>query len=106
LQFLSCLLVLRDLPGQKRAVVYGRRRAAALCGQSALGESRFGSKNWISVARLPFSPRIIKIAFIYAGASTLDRCLPNEILLFIGLPARCELALFMWAISAPRRFFS
>ncbi len=54
------------------------------------GEYRFGAKNWISLGFLSFQPsEFVKVAFVLAGAATLDRLLTTKnltkFLVFSGL---------------------
>ncbi len=56
-----------------------------------LGEIRNGSKNWINLGFTTFQPmEFVKIAFVIAGASTLDRLLKTRNLtLFIAFSGTC-----------------
>lgn len=60
-----------------------------------LGTELFGAKNWISIGGFTFQPsEFVKIAFIYAGAETMDRLYRNRnLLMFIGFSAVCVGAL-------------
>ncbi|NLW66143.1 MAG: FtsW/RodA/SpoVE family cell cycle protein, partial [Clostridiales bacterium] len=60
-----------------------------------LGTEFFGAKNWISIGGFTFQPsEFVKIAFIYAGAETMDRLYRNRnLLMFIGFSAVCVGAL-------------
>lgn len=50
------------------------------------GQQIFGAKNWMSIGPLSFQPsEFIKIAFIIAGAATLDRLFANRNLIFTTL---------------------
>ena len=57
--------------------------AGLLAFNVVLGERIFGAKNWISVGSLSFQPsELVKIAFILAGAATLDRLFAKRNLIF------------------------
>ena len=55
----------------------------------------YGARNWIEIAGVSFQPsEFVKIAFIFAGAATMDRLLAKRNLLgFIGFAAACVIAL-------------
>lgn len=73
--------------------------AAAALGLLALcvvaGTSVNGASNWIRVGGVMFQPsELVKVAYIYAGASTLDRLYrKRNLFLFIGFSAVCVGAL-------------
>ena len=54
-------------------------------------QALFGAKNWITIAGFSLQPsELIKVAFIYVGATTLDRMFRSKsILLFIAFSAVC-----------------
>lgn len=54
-------------------------------------QALFGAKNWITIAGFSLQPsELIKVAFIYVGATTLDRMFRSKsILLFIAFSAIC-----------------
>ena len=54
-------------------------------------QALFGAKNWITIAGFSLQPsELIKVAFIYVGATTLDRMFRSKsILLFIAFSALC-----------------
>jgi len=60
-----------------------------------LSEEIFGAKNWITVAGHSLQPsEFVKIAYVFAGAATLDRLLRRRnLLLFIVFSATCVGAL-------------
>ncbi len=98
--FLFILLgwYLRDLDRAKRARWYMAGAALALFALNlVIGQSRFGARNWISIGSMTVQPsEFIKIAYIYAGASTLDRLLTTRnLVLFIGFSGACIGALFL-----------
>lgn len=61
--------------------------AAALLAFNVLfGQRIFGAKNWISIGPLSLQPsELVKIAFILAGAATLDRLFAKRNLIFTVL---------------------
>lgn len=63
----------------------------------ALGREHNGSKNWIYIGGISIQPsEFIKIAFVFVGASTLDRLQTAKNLTgFIGFSAICLGALFL-----------
>ena len=51
-----------------------------------LGQRIFGAKNWVSIGPISFQPsELVKIAFILAGAATLDRLFAKRNLIFTAL---------------------
>jgi len=60
-----------------------------------VSEELFGARNWIYIAGFSLQPsEFVKIAYIYAGAATLDRLfIGRNLYLFIGFSAVCVLAL-------------
>jgi len=60
-----------------------------------LSEEIFGAKNWIMVAGHSLQPsEFVKVAYVFAGAATLDRLLRRRnILIFIAFSATCVGAL-------------
>lgn len=56
-----------------------------------LAQSVFGARNWISIGGFSFQPsEFVKVAFVYAGAATLDRLfMGRNLFLFIGFSAVC-----------------
>ena len=74
-----------------------------------LGFVTNGSRNWISIAGFSFQPsELIKVAFIYVGATTLDRMFRSKsILFFIAFSAICVGGLaLMGDMGAALVFFS
>ena len=53
------------------------------------GVSKYGAKNWISIGGFSFQPsELVKVCFIFAGASTMDRIVTKRnLILFIGYSA-------------------
>jgi len=60
-----------------------------------LSEAVFGAKNWLTLFGFSFQPsEFVKIAYIFAGAVTLDRLLNKwNLILFIGFAGACVIAL-------------
>ena len=60
--------------------------AVLLAFNVVMGERIFGAKNWISVGPISFQPsELVKLAFILAGAATLDRLFAKRNLIFTVL---------------------
>lgn len=60
--------------------------AALLTFNVLFGQRLFGAKNWISVGPLSFQPsELVKVAFVFAGAATLDRLFSKRNLIFTAL---------------------
>jgi cell division protein FtsW (lipid II flippase) len=59
------------------------------------GTELFGAKNWLSIGRISFQPsEFVKIAFVFAGAATMDRLFARRNLyLFVAFAAVCVGAL-------------
>ena len=55
------------------------------------GKTVYGARNWLVIAGISFQPaEIVKIAFILAGAATLDRLFARRnLIVFIGFTAAC-----------------
>lgn len=60
-----------------------------------LSEEVFGARNWLSIGGVSLQPsEFVKIAYIYAGAATLDRLYKGRnLFMFIGFSAVCVGAL-------------
>ena len=60
-----------------------------------LSETIWGAKNWLSIAGQTLQPsEFVKIAYVYAGAATLDRLFRRRnLILFIAFSAVCVGAL-------------
>ncbi|MBR0599393.1 FtsW/RodA/SpoVE family cell cycle protein [Sinanaerobacter chloroacetimidivorans] len=63
----------------------------------AIGETRFGARNWINLGFITFQPmEFVKVAFVLAGTATLDKLLTTRNLTaFIGFSGTCILALIL-----------
>ena len=87
---------LRDLERVKKMSTPAAVAACLLLFTNLLfGIEQFGAKNWMSIAGYMFQPsELVKIAYIYAGAATLDRLyLKKNLLLYIAFSAICVGAL-------------
>lgn len=86
---------LRDLERAKKIRYLAAAAGLALLAFNLVfGEERFGAKNWIMIGSFSFQPsELVKLCFIYTGASTLDRIVTKRnMLLFIvysGLICGC-----------------
>ncbi len=85
--FLALSLALRDLN-----MAVKLRWPMAICAGALLtfnllfGQKIFGAKNWIAIGSFSLQPsELIKIAFVIAGAATLDRLFSNRNLIFTTL---------------------
>ena len=70
--------------------------AIVLLGLNVLtSEAVFGAKNWMEIGGFSFQPsEFVKVFYIYAGASTLDRLYrTRDLYSFIGFSALCVVAL-------------
>jgi cell division protein FtsW (lipid II flippase) len=61
----------------------------------AFSDAVFGAKNWLSFSGISFQPsEFVKIAFVFAGAATLDRLFAKRnLILFIAYSGICVMAL-------------
>ena len=94
--FLLLGLWLRDLRRTARTRLLVAALAVALLALSlATSDSLNGAKSWLSVAGFSFQPsELVKVAYIYVGAATLDRLYRRRnLLLFIVFSALCVGAL-------------
>jgi cell division protein FtsW (lipid II flippase) len=60
-----------------------------------LSKSIFGARNWLNIGGVSFQPsEFVKIAFVFAGAATLDRLFAKRnLMLFIAYSGVCVMAL-------------
>lgn len=96
--FFALCWFLRDLNRAKGIRVFMVAAAVILLGVNLLfGDSQYGAQNWISIGGLSIQPsEFVKIAFIYAGAATLDELYTKKNLtMFVGLSIVCLGALAM-----------
>ncbi len=87
---------LRDLNRAKKIRWLAAAGALGLLALNLLiSEELFGARNWIQVAGISLQPsEFVKIAYIYAGAATLDRLfMGRNLFLYIGFSAVCVGAL-------------
>ncbi|MBQ7474216.1 MAG: FtsW/RodA/SpoVE family cell cycle protein [Oscillospiraceae bacterium] len=94
--FLLLGLWLRDLRRTARTRLLVAALAVALLALNlATSDSLNGAKSWLSVAGFSFQPsELVKVAYIYVGAATLDRLYRRRnLLLFIVFSALCVGAL-------------
>ncbi len=86
---------LRDLERAKKIRYLATAAGLALLAFNlAFGEERFGAKNWIMIGSFSFQPsELVKLCFIFAGASTLDRIVTRRnmmlFILYSGLICGC-----------------
>jgi cell division protein FtsW len=90
--FSVLVVIIRDLDRAqklKNALVAAALVLLAL--NLAIGETRNGAKNWIDLSFITFQPmEFVKIAFVLAGAATLDRLLTTRNLTsFIAFSGAC-----------------
>lgn len=57
----------------------------------ALGTFGYGAKNWLSIGGFSFQPsELVKVAFIWIGAATLDELFEKKnLMIFMGFAAYC-----------------
>ena len=91
--FLILGLFLRNLERVKRvrylAAVFG---IALLAFNLVFGVEKFGAKNWVQLGAFSFQPsELVKICFVFAGASTLQRLMTrrNQLLFIFYSAAIC-----------------
>lgn len=90
--FFALCWFLRDLNRAKGIRVFMVAAAVVLLAVNVLfGDSQYGAQNWISIGGLSIQPsEFVKIAFIYAGAATLDELYTKKNLtMFIALSVVC-----------------
>ncbi len=87
---------LRDLKRVKKMSLIAAIVAGALLAANVVfGLEQFGAKNWIEIGGFTFQPsEFVKLAYIYAGAATLDKLYRGRnLFLFIVFSAACVGAL-------------
>ncbi|MDD6390313.1 MAG: FtsW/RodA/SpoVE family cell cycle protein [Firmicutes bacterium] len=90
--FFALCWFLRDLNRAKGIRVFIVAAAVVLLAVNVLfGESQYGAQNWVSIGGISIQPsEFVKIAFIYAGAATLDELYTKKNLtMFIALSVVC-----------------
>ncbi len=91
-------LLLKDLArARKLKYVLSAGALVLLVLNLVFGETRFGAKNWINLGFITFQPlEFVKVAFVIAGAATLDKLLTSRNLtMFIGFSGACIGALIL-----------
>ena len=94
--FLLLGLWLRDLRRTERTRLLVAALAVALLGLNlATSDTLNGARSWLSIAGFSFQPsELVKVAYIYVGAATLDRLYRRRnLLVFIVFSAICVGAL-------------
>ena len=101
---------LRDLDRTKMLRVPAAVVAIGLLGAVAvLGTVQNGARNWIYIGGMSVQPsELVKIAYIYVGAATLDRLFSTKnLIVYIGFSAVCVIALaFMGDFGTAMIFFA
>lgn len=107
--FLLLCFCLRDLKRAKRLRWPAAAAAIGLLGATQVfGELINGARNWIYIGGVSIQPsELVKVAFVYAGAATLDRLLAKRnLVLFIVFTGICVGALcYMGDFGAALIFF-
>ena len=82
--FLALSFAMRNIHVADRCRVPIAAAATGLLAFNLLvGERVFGAKNWVAIGPLSFQPsELVKVAFVFAGAVTLDRMFSKKNLLF------------------------
>lgn len=85
--FIVLSLCLRSLPFAVKLRWPAAAAAAALLAFNVVfGQRIFGAKNWVSIGPISFQPsEFVKIAFVIAGAATLDRLFAKRNIIFTVL---------------------
>lgn len=92
LGFAVCCCILRDLSWVKRLRwPVSALGILALLSSLVFGQSVYGATNWITIGGVSLQPsELVKVAFIFAGAATLDRLFARRnLILFIGYSGMC-----------------
>lgn len=88
--------VITDLGrAQKIKYVFMAVAAVLMLLNLTIGETYFGSKNWINLGFITFQPmELVKVAFVLAGTATLDRLLTTRnMTAFIAFAGACFVTL-------------
>lgn len=88
--YVAIIWSLRDLERAKKIrYVAAAAGIVLLAVNLAFGVSKFGAMNWIEIGGISFQPsELVKVCFIFAGASTMDRIVTRRnLILFIGYSA-------------------
>lgn len=101
---------LRDLDRTKKLRMPAAVAAVGLLGLVAvIGTVQNGARNWIFIGGLSVQPsELVKVAYIYVGAATLDRLFSTKnLIVYIGFSAVCVIALaFMGDFGTAMIFFA
>ena len=88
--YIAIIWSLRDLERAKKfRYIAAAAGLALLAVNLVFGRSIYGAKNWIMIGGVSFQPsELVKVCFIFAGASTMDRIVTRRnLILFIGYSA-------------------
>ncbi len=88
--FIAVVWSLRNLERAKKIRYLAAAVGILLLGINLVfGMSRFGARNWIMIGGISFQPsELVKVCFIFAGSSTLDRIVTRRnLILFIAYSA-------------------
>ena len=88
--YIAIIWSLRDLERAKKIRYIAAAAGLALLAVNLVfGRSIYGAKNWIMIGGVSFQPsELVKVCFIFAGASTMDRIVTRRnLILFIGYSA-------------------
>ena len=88
--YVAIIWSLRDLERAKKIRYIAAAAGLALLAVNLVfGRSIYGAKNWIMIGGVSFQPsELVKVCFIFAGASTMDRIVTRRnLILFIGYSA-------------------
>ena len=88
--YVAIIWSLRDLERAKKIRYIAAAVGLALLAVNLVfGRSIYGAKNWIMIGGVSFQPsELVKVCFIFAGASTMDRIVTRRnLILFIGYSA-------------------
>ena len=88
--YIAIIWSLRDLERAKKIRYIAAAAGLALLAVNLVfGRSIYGAKNWIMIGGVSFQPsELVKVCFIFAGVSTLDRIVTRRnLILFIGYSA-------------------
>ena len=88
--YIAIIWSLRDLERAKKIRYIAAAAGLALLAVNLVfGRSIYGAKNWIMIGGVSFQPsELVKVCFIFAGASTMDRIVTRRnLILYIGYSA-------------------
>lgn len=96
--FIILTLILKNLKlTMKLRYAVGGGALVLLAANLILAQATNGAKNWINLGFMTIQPsEFVKIAFIFAGAATLERLLTkHNLMFFLGFSGACLLALVL-----------